>query len=545
MSTGIVRSGMMEKIRCKRYYYFMLGGLSLLFLFTRLFRLDSIPFTSTGMHVDEIGAAYDSFCIANYGIDQYLYKFPVYFKCFGEGQNALYTYLAAVLFKIAGVSVFNYRLVAVIIAFLAFVSMFFLCKHLFGNMYALVSLALMTVMPVYMMSEHWGLECYLFLSISVISMTFLIYALCTNSNILYLLSGIMWGISLYTYAITYIVVPPFLVFAMVYLLYTKKIKVESIFYAGIPVIILGIPLLVQQLVMMGYIRPFTFLGVIDFWLPSYYRSFDISVRFVAENLIKSPYVCLIADDISYNSNSFFGVMYYISIPFVLIGIFTCLKCLISSVRNKKYDDMAVIFFFYLVGRITTLFLRMPNTNRVNELYFPYLIFTVIGIRFIVKKINRKWIIYIIAALYTISFLFFCRYFYFNREPSLNYDTRCELEAFEGHIVVDLHAGLAAKEVLDKSSGKKVQMIISEKGAHWWTIMAFFTGISPYDYNSRIEDMPYNGENFSIGVPNELDLSGNTVYLIEGDLSHITEYLVSQGFTSEIVKYGGYSILKKD
>lgn len=522
----------------------MLGGLSLLFLFTRLFRLDSIPFTSTGMHVDEIGAAYDSFCIANYGTDQYLYKFPVYFKCFGESQDALYTYLAAIIFKAAGVSVFNFRLVAVIMAFLAFVSLFFLCKHLFGNMYALVSIALMTVMPIYMMSEHWGLQCYLFLSMSVISMNFLIYSIRTDSDILYLLSGISWGISLYTYAISYIVVPLFLVLAMMYLIYTRKIGIKSIILAGIPMIILGIPLLIQQLVMMGYIRPFTFLGIIDFWLPAYYRSNDISIRFIAENLVRSPYLCLIADDISYNSNPFFGVMYYVSVPFVLIGIFICLKSLINSLRNKKYDDVVVIFIFYIVARIAILFLKMPNTNRINELYFPYLIFAVIGIRYVVIKINRKWIIYVIAALYTISFIFFCRYFYFNREPSLNNDTRCELEVFDGHIVVDIHPGLAAKEVLDKRDGKKVQMIISEEGRHWWTIIGFFAGIPPYDY-SRIEDMPYYGEDFNIGVPNELDLSGNTVYLIEGELSHITDYLVSQGFTNEIVKYGGYSILKKD
>ena len=535
---------MTGKISSKKCYYTILVILFFLFVFTRLFRLDSIPFTSTGMHIDEIGAGYNSFCIANYGVDQYLYKFPVYFKSLGEGQNALYIYLAAIIFKFFGVSVFNYRLVAVILAAFAFVALFFLSKQLLGDRYALVSLAMMTIMPVYMMSEHWGLESYLFLSMAIISMSLLIYAIHTNRNVLYILSGIMWGISLYTYAITYVVVPPFLFLTMLYLVFTKKTTIYKMILTGIPVVVLGIPLLIQQLVMLGYIPPFTFLGLIDFWLPAYYRSNDISIRYVVENLIKSPYICLVADDISYNSTPRFGVMYYISVPFVLIGLCLSVKSLILSVKNKKYDDLAVVFIFYFVGRIVTLFLRDPNTNRVNELYLPYLIFAVMGIRYIVKKANKKWMIYMIAALYSVSFLAFCRYFYFNREPSLNYDTRCDVEVFEGYIVYDIHAALAAKEVLEKGNGKKVQMIMDDGDRFWWTTMCLFTGISPYDHNEHVEDTPYYGENFGIGIPEELDLSGNTVYLIQGELSHITDYLVSQGFTNEIAEYGGYSILKK-
>ena len=535
---------MMENINSKKYYYIILGCLFLLFVFTRLFRLDSIPFTSTGMHIDEIGAGYNSFCIANYGVDQYLYKFPVYFKSLGEGQNALYIYLAAIIFKFFGVSVFNYRIVAVILACFAFVSLYFLCKQIFGDIYTAVSLALMTIMPVYMISEHWGLESYLFLSMSIISMSFLVHAIHKNSNVLYILSGIMWGISLYTYAITYIVVPPFLFFTMIYLIFTKKADIRKIILTGIPVIILGLPLLIQQLVMLGYIPPFTFLGIIDFWLPAYYRSSDLSVRYVVENLIKTPYICLVADHISYNSNRSFGVMYYISIPFTLIGIIIGFKNLIHSLRNKLYDDAVLIFLFYLVARIATLFVRWPNTNRVNELYFPYLIFTVFGIKYTVERINKKWIICLIAALYTVSFLLFCRYFYFNREPSLNYDTRCEVEAFEGYLVYDMHAAFAAREVLEKRDGKKVQMIMDDGDRFWWTTMCLFTEISPYDHIEHVEDTPYYGEDFNIGIPEELDLSGNTVYLIQGELSHITDYLVSEGFTNEVVKYGGYSILKK-
>ena len=57
-------------------------------IFTRLYRIDELP---QGIHVDEAGIAYDAYCFANYGVDRYLNKMPVYMINFGLGQSALYT----------------------------------------------------------------------------------------------------------------------------------------------------------------------------------------------------------------------------------------------------------------------------------------------------------------------------------------------------------------------------------------------------------------------------------------------------------------------
>ena len=65
-----------------------------------------------GLHVDEAGALYDAICLSKYGVDRYLYKLPVYFVNFGGGQNALYTYLAAICIKLFGVSATIFRLPA-------------------------------------------------------------------------------------------------------------------------------------------------------------------------------------------------------------------------------------------------------------------------------------------------------------------------------------------------------------------------------------------------------------------------------------------------
>ena len=102
-------------------YMAVFAAITALFLITRLFRLDMAPFTAEGMHFDEMSAAYDAFCIQGWGVDRHLTRFPVYFMNTGPGQNALYIYLAAVVFKLFGFSLFKFRMVAVVCAFAAYI----------------------------------------------------------------------------------------------------------------------------------------------------------------------------------------------------------------------------------------------------------------------------------------------------------------------------------------------------------------------------------------------------------------------------------------
>ena len=61
-----------------------------------------------------------------------------------------------------------------------------------------------------------------------------------------------------------------------------------------------------------------------------------------------------------------------------------------------------------------------------------------------------------------------------------------------------------------------------------------------DYNAE----GYTENGYSIGLPDNMDMTGHTVYLIEDDLCHITDYLVSEGFTNKVAAQGGFSIVYK-
>ena len=224
----------------KMLYMVLFGAITALFLATRLFRLDMAPFTAEGMHFDEMSAAYDAWCIQGWGVDRHLTRFPVYFMNTGPGQNALYIYLAAIAFKLFGFSLFKFRMVAVICALAAYVCLYFLSGKLFGDgLVSLIPNALMTVMPVFLMSEHWGLESYLFLSFSIISFYFLILAIDKGSTGYFVLDGILWGITFYTYGVSYVVIPLFGILTLGYLLYMKKIRIRDILGLGVPMALLG------------------------------------------------------------------------------------------------------------------------------------------------------------------------------------------------------------------------------------------------------------------------------------------------------------------
>ena len=505
------------------------------FFTTRLYKLDEVPFGTHWMHIDELGAAYDAFCISEYGVDQFLYHMPVYFKCFGEGQNALYTYLAAIVFKLAGISIFKFRLVAVICATAAIIALYFLTARLLDRWSAVVAMALMTIMPVFLMSEHWGLEAYLMMSFVIMSMSLQIHAITTGKPILYFLTGMFWGLTLYTYALSYIIVPIFFLISFAVLIVYKKLNIRNAMLAGIPLLILSFPLLIQQFVMMGLIQPFSFYGIVDFWDTTHYRGHDISTKFFIENLTKSFWYIYVADHRPYDANPAYGNMYYISIPFILIGMFTSAKSIKGGLKTGTLNLWIFNWIYFIVARLFLLFVKEPNVNRVNGIYPAYLLFAVYGIKFVSERINKKTFYIVIGVVYAVCFLSFSRYFY-------SYDG-LQSDAFGGNgtsLDCDIQAAEAAALAKKIAMGRQVYALLNDGWQRHLSI-ALYTETSPYKFNRDHEpqDRSFNGVEWS--MPDGLDLTGNTVYLIDNNLGHITSYLSGEGFNVDIT-YPDYTVV---
>ncbi len=181
------------------------------------YQIGQIP---CGINVDEMGMGYDAWCLSNYGTDRYLNSFPVYLINFSGGQSALYAYLCAPFVYFLGISATVLRIPAVIFSF---VTLFFsvrIADYIWGSKKVNLLVGLLyTVSPVFLMLSRVGLDCNLMLGMSTCFLYLLIRAVDTKRYRDFLNAGIAGGVLLYSYVLSHIVMPLFIVMVISYLFY--------------------------------------------------------------------------------------------------------------------------------------------------------------------------------------------------------------------------------------------------------------------------------------------------------------------------------------
>lgn len=168
--------------------------------------------------------AYDALSLSQYGVDRYLNRFPAYLINYGGGQSAMYAYLSAILIKIFGYSINIIRTPAVILRLLIFISGLFIMKNENNKLKTFSFLFLLTISPYFIMQSRWGLDCNLMVGFLTISVCLLIQAITKNNIKLLFISGLLFGLTLYTYALSYIIVPILLFFYLRLPIIYKKNK---------------------------------------------------------------------------------------------------------------------------------------------------------------------------------------------------------------------------------------------------------------------------------------------------------------------------------
>lgn len=370
-------------------------------IFTRFIAIDKVPI---GMHVDEAGMAYDAYCIANYGTDRFDNPCPIYMINYGGGQSSLYTYLAAILIKIFGFSLFIIRMPAFIFSIIYIIIAYLITKEFKNKKLAILMEFLIVICPWHFMQSRWGLDCNLMSSLMLISIYLLLKA---KKTIGYILAGISFGITLYSYAVSYLIIPVFLVFILSYLLYIGNIKIKNVIILGIPIAILAIPLILNLLVNKNIIEPIN-LGCVSMPRLWHYRGDEISIKNIIANLslIKTIFSY---DYNDFNSFSIFGTLYYISIPFCIIGFGMVIKDSIIAIKNKEKSlDVVMLIIFISVFSCLLLF-EGQAIYKSNAIYISLIYFIAIGIKTIVK--DTKYLIYGIILLYLVMFILFQIYYF--------------------------------------------------------------------------------------------------------------------------------------
>lgn len=386
-------------------YVTLFALLIICFVFLLFYKVTEVPLP---YHVDEASIAYDASSIVKYHCDRHLYRFPLLFKSFGgAGQNALYTYLAAIMIKLFGKGILSVRLPAILLSIISAIMFSLLLRKTRGSVSSILSLLFFCILPFSIMHSRWALESYLLFPMLIISCSVFYIAVNKEKLALFFLSGCLFGITLYSYGISYMLLPLFLGILVFYLLVIKKISIRNLLAMACPLFLLAVPLILMLAINFGFIDE---IRTRYFSIPKLpeFRAGDVSLQYILENLSFTDknlfYRFFCNDFLTYNVIPEYGTVYYLSIPLILCGFIVCLKRCLNDLRNKRFSLDLLMMTLFITVYLVCLTITSPNVNRLNGLYIPVIYFLVIAASEILKR--NKIAAAAGAVLYLLTFCFF-------------------------------------------------------------------------------------------------------------------------------------------
>lgn len=513
-----------------RFETIVMIGLVFLLIFMHIFRLADIPY---GINVDEMGMGYDSWCLANYGVDRYLKSFPLYLINFSGGQSSLYAYLCIPFIKLFGLNVIVMRIPAMIFGFITAIFGFKLIRDIWpeNKFNQILFLFLYTIFPVFTMLHRIGLDCNLSLGMTTMFLFFFNKAIKLERTKYYLVSGILCGLVLYTYALNYFLMPLLLFFVLCYLIFIRKITIRNIITFCIPLFCLALPLVMVQFINILDLKEIK-IGI--FTLPKLYRyrGEDFSVKSFIKNIPAIWNSLFLYDGVDFNTLPGYYTMYLISIPFAFIGMLKGAYQGIVSVKNRKWDFSVVFFLLLVIEVIIGCILNAdgPNTYRLNSVFIALIYFVILGIDF-VRGILIKWNAIIVKGFtaavlitYTVYFISFAHYYFVDYK-----DDTYLIPLFQ-------HKFEMALEYLNTEVDEKIAVRTTYIGDLNQTYIYYLgsTMISPYEYNKlEIQDSQHLWEwtakykNYNFNLPESIDMNANYI-IVDTNKDYINK-LIEAGF----------------
>lgn len=485
-----------EIILTQKATWIIFLGILIIGITLRVYKITTVPL---GLHVDEAAMAYDAYSLANYGVDRWLVHNPVYLINFGSGQSAMYAYLCSFFVKLLGNNIISIRLPAIFLGIITICYSFLIGKKFLSKEISLFISFLIAVCPYFVMQSRWGLDCNLFLGFFTVALYYYLRALEKQTNGAYVLAGFCLGLCLYTYALSYLVLPLFLLFSLTYLLIKKQITFRHIFILGIPIFLLAVPLL-----LFIYINNFHKSSIITplFTIPVLfgYRGAEISLNNIAKNLNIFK-MLLTHDQFPYNSYAPFHTLFLCSSPLVIHGF---LLCFFNAF--KKNDKKQSIYFIILCGFLACILCGLviyePNINKLNEIFIFLILFAGISVSYCLNyTAYKKCCLSILIVLYMINSFFFVQ------DYLTNFPSRFYPMPFTNDCIAEL------VEDLEEGIKQPVNFYLDNMDSSIYIHLLQRKKISPYEFQKSVR---YNYSvtsfaNYSFYFPEDLDSKG--IYII--------------------------------
>jgi len=372
-------------------------------VFARGFMLGSVP---GGINMDEAFGAYEGYSLLHYGVDSWGYPFPVYLETWGSGMSALNSYLMIPFLAVFGTHTWVIRLPQFIASCFTLPVIYKLLCRTVNQDAALTGLLYLAVCPWSIMYARWGLDCNL--APAFLLFGFYFFVLGVEKSEYYLLSALFYGLGLYCYATIWPVVPVLLILMAIYLLYTKKLRLNLHTVAAICILgVIALPLILFLLVNNGYIHeiitPFISIPKLNSMRGSEISASDMLWK------LKLNIIMLLkqSDGLYWNATDEFGLYYKGFLIFGVIGGLFCLRRFIISIVKRRYDSAVMLAFPFICGVLLCALLT-ANFNRMNCIHIPISIFIALGLYITADFLKRFFkpagiIIYVLPVVCFICF----------------------------------------------------------------------------------------------------------------------------------------------
>lgn len=497
-------------IKKRKLQNYIIGAILLLAAAVRLIGLSKLP---AGVLPDEAYGAYNAWGLMTEGMDSRGYCFPVYFVAWGSGMNALYSYLAIPFFYLFGVSTMVYRLPQAIVGIISVYAIYALTKELYEEKFALLAAFVLAINPWHIMNNRFGLESNLAPGMFLLGLLFLVLSFCKKRRYL-IASAVFFGLTLYSYALTWLILPLFLLLCMLcyrgriiaLFLSNKAGKGGKLTLAGFTVILflLALPLLLFVAVNMGWLDE---VRTPYFSIPRLqgFRGEELDLAHIGESASEMRRILLVQyDGTPHTSSRIVGGYYLFTSPFMVIGLCSQIwsVCRMVWKKGKESETAEENGFQYimLLWTISAMLVCMLNerisTIHINMLHIPAVFYGVYGIWRTAEIVRGRWLLPLCLLAWCLSFGIFLKDYitvpsgYFVDERADEALRRAQ-ELSGGQVTIFDYTIIKYSYLLwkDKPSvSDYAQNAVYEGDPAWEELVAY----GDYRYVGRLEDVTEDG-----------------------------------------------------
>lgn len=442
----------------------------------RLVCLGTMP---GGMHQDESLTAWNAFAMFHEGIDSAGHVWPVYMAGWGDGQSALYVWLTVPLLLLSGGHAvpFVTRLPQAVVGIFTLAAVYGIAKRLLERRAALWSLFVLAICPWHVMMCRWGLEANLAPGFLVFGLYFFVRGLEQKKYLL--LSACFYGLSLYCYAVIWLIVPLMLLLQIGYALRQKKLRIDrySLSAAGI-LFVMALPLmlfvLVNQKVIPEITLPFMTIpamsgyrgGEVAKSLPHMWSNLRTALSLLWHQNTGAPYDVLLP----------WGLFYDIGRIFIVLGAVCMTVKVVRGLWKREFTGETFLYIQLIGGGVLALFVTAV-LHQINALYIPLIFCEGYGIWWLLETVKRRRKMVSDVAGGAIIIIYLLCLTGFQRDYYTEYRK-----------VVDAYFAAGVEECVDYAlkacEERGLSTITAEKGTQWPRLL-LYTETLPSEYLASV------------------------------------------------------------